>query len=149
MSLCAPRVPYAMALDGLFPKIFAAIHPRTRVPTVAIIFQGAWASLLALSGTFEQLTTYTIFGLWIFHGVTASSVFVLRRKYPAMERPYKAFGYPMVPLTFVILAILLVSNTLRTNPLEAGAGLVLIVLGVPVFCYFRFWNKASVRFRPS
>jgi amino acid transporter len=115
----------------------------------ALAGYGAWASLLALSGAFEQLTTYTVFGLWIFHGVTASSVFVLRCKYPAMERPYKAFGYPMVPLAFVTLAILLVSNTLRTNLLEAGAGLALIVLGVPVFCYFRFGNRVSVRFRPS
>jgi len=101
------------------------------------MIQACWASVLALSGTFDQLTDYVIFASWIFYGLVTSSVFVLRRKMKDAERPYRTFGYPMVPLIFVIVAGWLVVNSLFTRPVEAFVGLGLTVLGLPLYFYFR------------
>ena len=131
------RIPYAMARDGLFFKRVGEVSEGSRVPVWAIIFQGAWASVLALSGTFDQITTYSIFALWLFFGVTASSVFVLRRKMPDVDRPYRTLGYPVVPLIFILVAAWLVINTILTSPVESAAGLALIALGLPVYFYFK------------
>ncbi len=131
------RIPFAMARDGLFFKRMGEVGKSSHVPVWAIIFQGAWASVLALSGTFDQITTYSIFALWLFFGVTASSVFVLRRKMPDAERPYRTLGYPVVPFIFILVAAWLVINTILTSPVESLAGLVLIALGLPVYFYFK------------
>jgi APA family basic amino acid/polyamine antiporter len=131
------RIPFAMARDGLFFKRMGEVSKSSRVPVWAIIFQGAWASVLALSGTFDQITTYTIFALWLFFGVTASSVFVLRRKMPDAERPYRTLGYPVVPFLFILVAAWLIINTILTSPVESAAGLALIALGLPVYFYFK------------
>lgn len=131
------RIPYAMARDGLFFKRMGQVSREGRVPVWAIIFQGAWASALALSGTFDQITTYSIFALWLFFGVTASTVFVLRRKMPDAKRPYRTLGYPLVPFVFILVAAWLVINTLLTSPVESAAGLALIALGLPVYLYFK------------
>lgn len=135
--LTAARLPYAMARDGLFPSAAARLHPRTRVPVTALCSQAAWACVLAVSGTFDQLTDYVVFALWIFYGLVASSVFVLRRKRPDAARPYRTFGYPVVPLLFVLVALWLVINTLQQRPVESLIGLALIALGWPVHLYFR------------
>src|SRR5262249_23537908 len=95
-----------------------------------------WAIVLALSGTFDQISTYTIFALWIFFGVTASAVFVLRRKMPRAARPYRTPGYPVIPVLFVLVAAWLVINTILTSPVESAVGLALIALGLPVYFYF-------------
>jgi len=134
------RIPFAMARDGLLPEALARISPRKKVPAAAIITQGMWASVLALSGTFDQLTTYVIFASWIFYGTTASSVFVLRRKLAAVHRGYRVLGYPLVPLVFVLVAAWLVLNTLFSFPIEAGTGLALIGLGVPYYLWIR-WRR--------
>jgi APA family basic amino acid/polyamine antiporter len=131
------RIPFAMAQDGLFFKRMGEVSRGGRVPVWAIIFQGVWASVLALSGTFDQITTYSIFALWLFFGVTASSVFVLRRKMPDAHRPYRTLGYPFVPLVFILVAAWLVINTILTSPVESTAGLALITLGLPVYFYFK------------
>lgn len=131
------RVPYAMARDRLFFPRMAELSVRSRVPVWAIMVQGVWACVLALSGTYDQLTDYVIFASWIFYGLVTSSVFVLRRRMPDAERPYKTLGYPLVPLIFVLVATWLVINTLVARPVESVAGLVLIVLGLPVYFYFR------------
>ena len=135
--LTGARVPYAMARDGLFPSVAARLHPRTRVPVTAICGQAGWACVLAVSGTFDQLTDYVVFALWIFYGLVASAVFVLRRKRPEAERPYRTFGYPIVPLLFVLVALWLIINTLVYRPVESLAGLLLIALGWPLRLFFR------------
>ncbi|MEP7271251.1 MAG: hypothetical protein ABI882_07080 [Acidobacteriota bacterium] len=93
--------------------------------------------MLALSGTFDQITTYTIFALWLFYGVTVSTVFALRRKMPHAPRPYRTPGYPFVPLVFILVAAWLVVNTIITSPVESATGLLLIALGLPLYFYFQ------------
>jgi APA family basic amino acid/polyamine antiporter len=131
------RIPYAMARDGLFFKHMGEVSSKSRAPVWAIIAQSTWGCVLALSGTFDQITTYAIFALWLFFGVTVSAVFVLRRKMPDAERPYKTVGYPIVPLLFMMVAAWLVINTIATNPVESVIGLALIALGLPVYFYFK------------
>lgn len=129
------RVPYAMAKDGLMFRALGSISEGTRVPVAALIVQGIWACVLALSGSFDTLTDYVIFGSWIFYALATSSVFVFRKKYPNAERPYKAFGYPVVPAAFLVVAAWLLINTVMTAPTQAGAGIVLILTGLPVYFY--------------
>lgn len=136
-TLTGARVPYAMARDGVFFSRVAVVSAGTRVPVYALLLQAIWASVLAVSGTFDQLSDYVIFASWIFYGLVTSSVFVLRRKMPDAVRPYKTFGYPVVPFVFVAVAVWLVINTLMNRPLESIAGLVLIALGLPIYVYYR------------
>lgn len=133
--LTGARVPYAMAKDGLMFEPMGRISEGTRVPVIALIVQGIWACILALSGSFDTLTDYVIFGSWIFYALVTSSVFVFRKKMPNAERPYKAFGYPVIPILFLFVAGWLLINTLWTNPVQAFAGLFLILLGLPVYYY--------------
>jgi APA family basic amino acid/polyamine antiporter len=135
------RVPYAMARDGVFFASTARLSNTTRVPVIAIMIQSVWSCVLALSGTFDQLTDCLLFASWIFYGLCASSVFVLRRKSPDKERPYKTLGYPVMPLVFVLVATWLVINTLLNKPVESVTGLVLIVLGLPLYFYFKMRSE--------
>lgn len=131
------RIPFAMARDGLFFRRAGEVGEKSRAPVWAIVAQSSWGCVLALSGTFDQITTYVIFALWLFFGVTVSAVFVLRRKMPDVERPYKTLGYPLVPVLFILVAVWLVVNTIITSPVESVIGLALIALGLPVYYYFR------------
>lgn len=133
--LTGARVPYAMAQDGLMFESMGRLSEATRVPIIALIVQGIWAALLALSGSFDTLTDYVIFGSWIFYALATSTIFVFRRKYPDAVRPYRAFGYPVVPVVFLLVAGWLLLNTLWTSPTQALAGIFLIVLGLPVYYY--------------
>jgi APA family basic amino acid/polyamine antiporter len=137
--LTSARIPYAMARDGLFFSRFARLNEQTAVPVSAIILQSIWASLLALSGTFDQLTDCVVFAGMIFYAATTAAVFVLRRKLPAAERPYRTLGYPVVPLVFILVAIWLLINTLQTSPLESFVGIGLIILGLPLY----FWQSRT------
>ena len=137
ITLMNARVPFAMARDGLFFGPLANLSETSRAPVNAIWFQGIWACALALSGTFDQITTSVIFAVWLFTALVGASLFVLRRKLPAAPRRYRALGYPVVPALFVLVAAWLVINTLSASPVESGAGLVLIALGLPFFLYFR------------
>ncbi|MCI0388768.1 MAG: amino acid permease [Acidobacteria bacterium] len=139
--LTGARVPFAMARDGLFFSKVATLSQGTHVPVYAILFQAIWASVLAISGTFDQLTDYVIFAAWIFYGLVTSSVFVLRRKLPDAPRPYKTIGYPVMPLVFVLVAFWLVVNTLVNRPVESITGLILIALGLPLYLYYRFQKR--------
>ena len=134
--MCA-RVPYAMARDGLFFRRLGSVSVGTRAPVLSILVQAVWASLLAISGTFDQLTDCVIFASWIFYGLVASSVFVLRRRSPAAERAYRTPAFPFLPIVFLIVAGWLVVNTMQTRPVESAAGLILIASGLPLFLYFR------------
>ncbi|MGH9660386.1 MAG: APC family permease, partial [Bryobacteraceae bacterium] len=136
--LTGSRVPYAMARDGLFFSAAARVHPGYRTPAVAILGLSAWAALLVLSGRYDQLLDYVIFASWILYGMTTAAVLVLRRKRPDLDRPYRTFGYPIVPIVFVLIALALVISTLIDRPRESGLGLALIVAGLPFYAY---WNR--------
>jgi APA family basic amino acid/polyamine antiporter len=146
------RVPFAMARDGVFFRHLGDLSPTTSVPVIAIWVQGIWASVLALSGTFDQITTSVIFALWIFFALSGSSLFVLRRKLPAAPRRYRTPGYPVVPILFVLVAIWLVINSVKAYPVESAAGLFLIALGLPFFFFFRragWLMRARMKERPQ
>jgi APA family basic amino acid/polyamine antiporter len=115
----------------------ADLSERTRVPVWALAVQAVWSSLLAVSGTFDQLTDSLLFASWIFYGLVTSSVFVLRRKMPDAARPYRTLGYPVVPAIFVLVSVWLVINTLIEKRIESVTGLVLILAGLPLFFWFR------------
>lgn len=140
--LTGARVPYAMARDGMMVKSFAKLS-KSRVPVLALLFQGLWACILALSGSFDTLTDYVIFGSWIFYALVTSTVFVFRRKYPDAERPYRAFGYPVVPIVFILVAGWLLVNTMMSNPQNSLVGLGLIALGLPVYYYLTSRGSAE------
>ncbi len=133
MILSGPRVTYAMARDGLFFASFGEVHPRFRTPHAATAVQAVWACLLTLSGRYDQLFTYVIFAAWMFYAMTTAAVFVLRRKRPDAERPYKTWGYPVVPAAFIAVSAWLVVNTLATDPRDSLMGLGIVCLGVPVY----------------
>ena len=142
--LTGARVPYAMAQDGAFFKRFGQLSEGTRVPILALILQGIWACLLCLSGSFDTLTDYVVFGSWIFYALATASVFVFRRKMPDAVRPYRAFGYPVVPVLFLIVAGWLLVNTMITAPLQAFVGIFLILSGLPVY-YYLVVNKEKIK----
>lgn len=132
--LSASRIPYAMAKDGLMLKAFEKLSVNA-VPLNGVLFQGVWASVLALSGSFDTLTDYVVFGSWIFYALITSSIFVFRRKYPDEPRPYRAFGYPVVPIVFLFVAGWLLISTMINSPTQSFTGIFLIILGLPVY-YF-------------
>ncbi|HEU4430502.1 MAG TPA: APC family permease, partial [Myxococcota bacterium] len=134
--LTGSRVPYALAQGGLFPVAFGAVSDRFRSPWVAVLAQGSWAALLALSGSFDVLTDFTVFGALIFQALAVAAVFVLRRTQPDAPRPYRTWGYPVVPALYVAATAWLVISTLIATPGRAFAGLALIALGIPVHWYF-------------
>ncbi|HEX5706878.1 MAG TPA: amino acid permease [Pyrinomonadaceae bacterium] len=134
--LTGARVPYAMARDGLFFQNLSRLSVSTRVPVGALIVQGVWAGILTLSGSFDTLTDYVIFGSWIFYGLVTASIFIFRRRMPNAERPYRALGYPVVPVLFLLVTGFLLVMTLITSPLQAVTGLVLIAIGFPVYYFF-------------
>ena len=140
--LAAPRVYYAMAKDGLFFRWCAAVHPRFRTPHLALLLQGALAIVLVLFGTYEQLFTYVIFAAWVFYALAAFAVIVLRAKMPNRPRPYRVWGYPMVPVVFVITAGWFLVNMLLERPAEAGWGCLIVLAGIPVYL---IWKRRASR----
>lgn len=137
-TMTAPRIYYAMAQDGVFFRKVADVHPRFRTPATAIIVQSVWAIVLILFwGTFENLISYVVFTDWIFFGLTAAAVIVLRKRQPGRERAYRVWGYPFTPLFFIGVAAWFVVNTLVQRPEQAWAGLLFLGLGVPVYHAWR------------
>ncbi|MCW5911342.1 MAG: amino acid permease [Cyclobacteriaceae bacterium] len=135
-----PRLYYAMAKEGMFFKGAAYIHPVYNTPSKSILYQAIWASILVLSGSFDQLTDMLIFAAFIFYGATALGVFILRLKMPDAPRPYKAWGYPVIPALFILFCVALVIVTLISKPREALMGLTLMFSGVPFYFY---WNRKA------
>jgi len=136
--LCSPRVYFAMAKDGLFFKRVAAIHPSYLTPHVSILALGLWSAVLVLFfGTFERLLTYVVFGQWIFFGLTGAAVMVLRVKKPDLPRPYRTYGYPVIPIIFILSAAVIVLTALLDKPKDTLIGLLLIFLGLPVYFLFK------------
>jgi len=136
-TLAGARVVYAMAHDGAFFRRMGNIHPRYRTPAFALIAQGALACVFAVSGTYDQLFTYTVFGMVLSYVATVAAVFVLRRKQPDHPRPYRCAGYPWVPALYVLLIGGWIVNTLIQRPFEAVSCLGLMAIGLPGF----FWWK--------
>ncbi len=129
------RVFYAMAKDGLFFKNVGTVNHH-KVPATALWYQGIWSSILVLSGTFDQLTDMLIFAAFIFYGATTLGVVLMRIREPKLHRPYKVWGYPIVPALFLIFCVGFIFNTILSRPREAGIGLVLIAIGIPFYFYF-------------
>lgn len=134
--LTGARPYYAMAREGLFFKKIGELN-KSNVPGSSLLWQGIWASVLVLSGTFDQLTDMIIFAVFIFYGATSLGVFILRKKMPDAPRPYKVWGYPFIPAFYILFCIGLFCNTIIARPREAAIGSVLILLGIPVFLYLQ------------
>ena len=135
--LTGSRVPYAAARDGYFFRAIGRVHPQYHTPGVSILALSIWAAFLVLSGRYEQLFTYVIFASWILYGTTTAAVIVLRKKRPDLVRPYRTLGYPVVPVLFVLVSLVLVLSTLLDSPRESLMGLCLIALGLPFYFYWK------------
>jgi basic amino acid/polyamine antiporter, APA family len=131
------RISFAQARDGLFFKAVGEVHPRFHTPHLAIAVQGAWAAVMAMSGSYEKLFSYVIFAAWIFYGAAVLGVMVLRHKAPDLPRPYKMWGYPVTALAFVAVAFGFVVNTIVTKPGPSLIGLAIVASGIPVFYIWR------------
>ncbi|HMF77107.1 MAG TPA: amino acid permease [Bryobacteraceae bacterium] len=141
--LSGARVPYALARDGYFFKPVARVNPAFHTPGVAVALLSLWSAILVLSGRYDQLYTMVIFSSWILYAMAAASVLVLRRTQPALHRPYRTLGYPVVPILFVLVAITLLVQTMRTYPRESILGLVFILAGLPF--YFHWKRRVLVK----
>jgi basic amino acid/polyamine antiporter, APA family len=139
--LYSSRIYLPMAEDGVFFRSLARIHPRHRTPVPSLWAQTVWAIVLTVSGTYSQLYTYVIFASVVFHAMTAAAVFVLRRRRPEVPRPYRTWGYPVVPALFILACLLLIANTLQASPRESLIGLALVALGLPAYAMFRSGSR--------
>jgi APA family basic amino acid/polyamine antiporter len=137
MVLAGPRVYFAMARDGLFAAPAGHVHPRFRAPVAAIVAQTIWSGVLVLSGTLSELVSYTGFAVVLFSGVAVSAVFVLRRRDPDADRPFRAWGYPWAPAVFVVASAAMVANEVWRSPRTALAGVAVIAAGLPVYWWLR------------
>jgi APA family basic amino acid/polyamine antiporter len=135
--LSGSRVPYAAARDGYFFHSIARVHPRYHTPGVSIIVLNLWASLLVLSGKYDDLFNLVIFASWILYGMTAAAVPVLRWRRPDLARPYRTLGYPFVPVLFIVGAFVLLITTAIQRPRESLIGIGLILAGMPFYLYWR------------
>lgn len=132
-----PRVIFAMGNDGLFFKKVGEVHPRFKTPAFAIITMSIWSCVLTVTGTFEQLFTYVMFVALVFWVTAAASIFTLRKKFPELHRPYKTWGYPVVPIIFIIAIMGILINTLIEKPVESIAGIGILIIGIPVYYYWK------------
>jgi APA family basic amino acid/polyamine antiporter len=137
MLLAGARVYYAMSKDGLFFKAVGKLDPKTDVPTNSLWMQWAWTCLLCLSGRYGDLLDYVIFAVLVFYVLTIVGLFVLRRTQPDVPRPYKAFGYPVLPALYIVMAVWICGVLLRYKPQYTWPGLILVLLGVPVYAVWR------------
>ncbi|MGB2592675.1 MAG: amino acid permease [Candidatus Acidiferrum sp.] len=137
--LTGARIPYAMARDGVFFRFATRVHPAFRTPSGSLIFLGAVAALLALSGTYEDLYSLFVFAVWIFFALAAIALLRLRKREPELSRPYRAWGYPWTPLVFLLAAIALTLNLWMMHPVRSTLGLLVILAGIP--CFYRWRNS--------
>jgi amino acid transporter len=140
-AMADPRVFYAMAADRLFPRAIAAVHPRYRTPHAAIAFTGALAILYISIRTFEQLAEAYIIGIWPFLALAIVGVFILRRRRPDLNRPYRTFGYPLVPLVFLVASVGLIGNALVRHPGSTLFSFAITLLGLPVYFLWKGFVK--------
>jgi basic amino acid/polyamine antiporter, APA family len=135
--ITVPRVYFAMARDGLFFRRLTEVHPRFGTPAIAIVTSCAWAIVLALTGTFEQLLTYVVFIGWIFYALGAAAVIALRMKKPDAVRPFRVPLYPFTPLLFVLAGTVIVVNTIISQPVQSAIGIAVVLAGAPAYLIWR------------
>jgi APA family basic amino acid/polyamine antiporter len=141
LILGGARVYYGMARDGLFFKGAADVSSRYRVPAKALVYQGIWASILTLTGTYSDLLTYEAFGAVLFTGLAVVGLIVLRKRQPALTRPYRVSGYPFVPIIYILIAVTFLIYIIKGDPVNSGKGIALILLGIPVYGLWRFRSR--------
>jgi APA family basic amino acid/polyamine antiporter len=138
LTLAGARVYYAMSRDGLFFKSVGQLHPRYHTPVAGLIVQACWAAVLCFSGSYGQLLDYIIFAVLVFYILTIVGLFVLRVRLPLAPRPYKALGYPVLPALYIVMASWICIVLLRYKPQYTWPGLILVLLGIPVYL---FWSR--------
>jgi APA family basic amino acid/polyamine antiporter len=139
-TLSGARVYLAMAQDGVFFRRMAVIHPKWRTPAFSLIGQGIWAAVLTVSGRYDQLYTYVIFGMVLSYTLTVIGLFILRWKRPDVPRPYRCTGYPWLPAIYVLVGVAWTLNTIIQRPTEAFWGATIVLIGVPGYLY---WKRGS------
>lgn len=147
MTIAGPRVYYAMARDGLFFGGAARLHPLYRTPAGSIAAQAVWSAILVLSGGADALIRYTGFAVILFSGVAVVALFVLRRRERGAPRPFSALGYPIAPAVFAAAMLLITANAIRSDPGPSGAGVLIILAGIPVYALFA--RRAAIPYRAS
>lgn len=146
LILSGARVVYAMARDGLFLAAASRVHPRYRTPARALAIQGGVAAALTLTGTYSDLLTLTAFSSLLFNVLTVVGLFVLRRKRPGLPRPYRTWGYPVLPALYVAVSLFFLVFILKGDPRNSGMGLLLTVLGIPAYLH---WRRSASDARPA
>jgi APA family basic amino acid/polyamine antiporter len=142
MVMAGARVYYAMAKDGLFFRSVGKIHAKYHTPAISLIVQATWASILTLTGTYNELLDYVIFAVMIFYILTIAGIFRLRRTRPDAPRPYRAWGYPILPLLYIAFASFVELALLTHKPLRSFAGLSIVAIGIPVYY---FWRRSATK----
>jgi basic amino acid/polyamine antiporter, APA family len=142
LIMAGARVYYAMAMDGLFFKKVGEINKKG-VPGFALIIQGVWSILLCMSGTYNNLLDFVIFAVLIFFALTILAIFVLRVKKPDIPRPYKAFGYPVIPAIYILATVFIMFILLKYKPNYTYPGLIIVLAGIPVYYIWRRLNKGK------
>jgi APA family basic amino acid/polyamine antiporter len=144
--LSGSRIPFAMARDGYFFRSLATVHPTFQTPSVSIGVQAALSiALLLAAATFKELLELAIFSEWLFYMIAASTIFVFRHRDPNAVRPYKTWGYPVVPALFIVSAAVLLCYTFAENVRNSLMGTLVILAGVPIFLYFKKQKQSSTR----
>jgi len=143
LILSGARVYFAMARDGLFFSRLGRLNPRTHSPNAALVLQGIWASFLTLTGTYSELLDFLIFTVLLFYVLTVAGVFVLRRRQPQALRPYRAFGYPIVPALYVVLSLFVSACILLYKPRYTWPGVIIVAIGVPVYFLWRLVSRGA------
>jgi APA family basic amino acid/polyamine antiporter len=145
LTLAGARVYYAMSQDGLFFKAVGKLHPKYKTPVAGLIVQAVWTAVLCLSGSYGQLLDYIIFAVLVFYILTIAGLFVLRFRWPNAPRPYRALGYPVLPALYIVLASWICIVLLRYKPQYTWPGLVLVLLGIPVYFLWRLRSSSQVQ----
>ncbi len=135
--MIGPRIYYAMAKDGVFFRSLARVHPKYKVPVTSTVVQGIWSCIIVLTGTFETILTACVFALLVLSTITAAAVFVLRATRPAEPRPYSTWGYPVVPAIYCLGSLGILINTLVHQPAQSALSIIAVVVGVPIYLYWR------------
>ena len=146
LILSGARVYYAMAKDRLFFRNVAKLHPTHKTPAVSLMVQMVWACVLCISGTYNDLLNYVIFAVLVFYVLTIVGLFVLRKTRPDANRPYRAVGYPVLPTVYIVMALLIDVVLLRYKPEFTWPGLIVVLLGIPVYYA---WSRRSRHGNPS
>ena len=149
VTMIGPRIYYAMAQDGVLFKGLSRVHPRFGTPTSAILLQAAWACFLILTNTWGTLFTYVSVVITLFSAFTVGSVIVLRYKQPELKRPYRLWGYPIVPLLFVLVHVWIVWGSVKEKPFESLVGVVIVAIGIPIYFLWRTLGTKEHNFAPS